>query len=144
MNADCDRRPVRGLSIMQPWVWCICYAGKDVENRTWWPPPWLYGKRIALHASKGFDSEAVEYLVYRMGLVLRLPERPSDYPRGAIVATAILERASDQVTSEWFGGPVGFLLADVRVLREPIKHSGALRFWNMPDDVADRVARSAA
>lgn len=145
MKNTSNLEPVRGLSILQPWVWAICHAGKDVENRTWWPPRWLVGKRIALHASKGFDADALDYFIEQMGLATVLPgHKPTDFQRGAIIGSALLVRATDDHSSEWFSGPpcVAFVLSDVRVCRERIPWRGALGFWKMPDELRAQVARS--
>lgn len=42
-------------------------------------------------------------------------------------------------TSDWSFGPWCWLLADVRKLREPIQCKGALGFWKVPADVAERA-----
>lgn len=43
---------MKGLTVIQPWPWAICYWGKPVENRTWAPPAALIGERFAIHAGK--------------------------------------------------------------------------------------------
>ena len=53
---------MRGLTLHQPWAWAIAHAGKNVENRTWAPPAYMIGERIAIHAGKRFDEEAWTFL----------------------------------------------------------------------------------
>lgn len=58
-------RPMKALSIKQPWAWLICKGIKDVENRTWWihmPPLLNYPatpRRIYVHASKTPEYKAL-------------------------------------------------------------------------------------
>lgn len=40
------------LSIWQPWLWAIMWAGKNIENRTW---PTRYQGWVALHAGAHYD-----------------------------------------------------------------------------------------
>lgn len=143
-------RPVRGLTIRQPWAWAILHAGKHVENRSWRPPSWLVGKRIALHAAKGLSR--IEYEAARDGIDWANPTVlvPSfhDLARGAIVGTAVLARVIDHddeyKSCRWYTGEVGMALADRRALREPIPWKGALGFWRLPDELAERVEQSHA
>lgn len=44
------RQELRALTLWAPWAWAIFNLGKDVENRTWAPPPWLEGRWVAIHA----------------------------------------------------------------------------------------------
>ena len=49
----------RALTLKQPWPWAICWAGKNVENRTWPIPPKLLEDgplRVMLHAGAALDD----------------------------------------------------------------------------------------
>jgi len=46
---------VRALSLNQPWLWAVLYAGKRIENRVKWTDCSFRGP-ILLHASKGVGS----------------------------------------------------------------------------------------
>lgn len=134
------------LSIKQPWLYCIMYAGKTVENRTWAPPTWVIGTRIALHASKRDDA----YTVASRLAGENLTRYALDMPRGAIVATAVIAgwvdkngRASSRdllnFESGWFFGPVGWVLRDVHALSRPLPCKGARGLWKVPADVTKEM-----
>ncbi len=44
----------------------------------------------------------------------------------------------------WFSGPIGYVLRDVRALREPVPCRGRQGFWTLPDNVAARIDRMLA
>jgi hypothetical protein len=156
------------LSFLQPWLWAILEGHKPVENRSWKPPARFIGRRIALHASAGWDREGQAFVAGVLaGLGLTAMTAP---PRGAIVGTARIVGAmpvvassarglaveldgppgchvgdlsfADQVTilaSPWSFGPWCWLLSDVRKLREPIPAKGRLGLWSVPAEIAARV-----
>lgn len=123
--------PSRALSIRQPWAWTILYAGKRVENRTWYTG---YRGPIFLHAGLRVDHSAVEDL---REAIERVPApRPAAYC-GAIVATAVLVDcvASSDVPSEqreWANGPWCFILEKVEPLPEPVALRGELGLFAVP------------
>lgn len=134
------------LSIKQPWLFCILHAGKTVENRTWAPPTWAIGTRIALHASKKDD----EYTVASRLAGENLTRYALNMPRGAVVATAVIAGwidADGQVSSRdlldfesgWFFGPVGWVLRDVHALSRPIPCKGALGLWKVPLEIMEAL-----
>ena len=73
---------MKALSIKQPWLYCITDLDKRIENRTWKPPGWVVGQRIALHASKGFDERGGPAAGELSGIHLFELE----LPKGAVVA----------------------------------------------------------
>jgi hypothetical protein len=70
--------------------------------------------------------------------------RPADHE---IVTSAILGVAtlvdviSEPRRSRWFHGPFGFLLADVRPLRRPIRCKGGQKLWDLPTATEDFIRR---
>jgi hypothetical protein len=52
-----EKMPV--LTVKQPWAELLVCGLKTVENRTWGVPHSVMGKRIAIHASKTFDRDAM-------------------------------------------------------------------------------------
>ncbi|MFW6184454.1 MAG: hypothetical protein ACOC8X_11710, partial [Chloroflexota bacterium] len=135
--------------------WAITDLDKRVENRTWKPPLDVQGERIALHASKSYDSDG-----HGTCATLARQNIPiAALPSGAIVATALvagwLHLLPDEgpqrnviarpaelkryVDDRWFFGPVGWILDDVRKLPEPIPCSGALGLWRVPDDIVKQI-----
>jgi hypothetical protein len=152
------------LSFLQPWLWLMLRGHKDTENRDQRPFAKAIGQRIALHASKGWDDDAVGLageLVSPEVAVLCATAR-----RGAIVGTAFLagaveiegtddrmdtlrevlvvgdltdEQVRQVLTSKWTFGRWGLVFVERRELAEPVPCNGARGFWRVPPDVAERV-----
>ena len=114
---------MKALSIRQPWAWHIIHDGKDIENRKW---PTNYRGWFLIHAAKGvdpFDRETV---------------RDRAMPLGGIVGMAEIVNCVNGSASEWFFGPYGFVLANVRPLPfMPCR--GMLSFFT--PDISGQVAR---
>lgn len=106
------------LSIRQPFVHCILYGSKTIENRVW---KTSYRGPILLHAGKALAKRDVagvrEFVKEHVGLEwLRLPQDPSGYPTGGIVGIADLVDCVEHSDSPWFFGPYGFVLRNARPL----------------------------
>jgi hypothetical protein len=142
---------VKALTIKQPWPDCIVCGWKRVENRTWKPPDDIIGTRIAIHAGKQFDHAGHRRLwkvsdvvgphgvVSFMGWLCFTPTVHNRARFGAIVATAVVERVTTDGDSPWFTGPYGWVLRDVRSLKDPIPCRGAQGLWTVPEEVAARL-----
>jgi hypothetical protein len=142
---------MKALSIRQPWAWAVAHAGKDVENRNW---HMRHRGPLALHAAKNmtraryhafarFWQEGLgeAYAQQYPHLVLPSPEK---LPRGAVLAMAEAVDCVHESGSRWFAGPHGLLLRNVRVLPEPIPCRGALGFFDLPEEVAEKIAQQLA
>jgi hypothetical protein len=128
---------MKALSIKQPWVHAILREGKNIENRSWQRD---FRGWIALHAPAK-------------------PHQDNDFPRGmkapnlkTLDYSAIcgVARVVDIVTksrSKWFNQPspgytnYGWVLADVKRLRTPVKCKGALQLWNVPPNILRSIKR---
>lgn len=93
------------ISIQQPWVWCILFAGKDIENREWWTQ---YRGELYLHAGKKFDMEGYQWIKETFPEI-NMP-LPSNYQVGGIVGKANLINCVERSQSKWFFGRYGFIL----------------------------------
>jgi len=122
---------IKGLTLWQPWAWCVAAAGKRVENRTWKPPAARVGEWLAIHAGQKFDPTAARQLAELLGME-ELPAAASR--KGAIVAVARLVAVVDSSDDPWFVGPVGWVLDEVKQI-DPLPCAGAQGFWNLPDGV---------
>jgi hypothetical protein len=136
------------ISFLQPWLWAIIEGHKPVENRSWKPPRNIVGQVIALHASRGWDSDGRVMIEKLLGEAAAHSCMVA--PRGAIVGTArvagafqpggraelvgpILDADVDRLAaSPWALGPWVWLLTDVRKFAEPIPCKGALGCWRVP------------
>lgn len=147
---------MKALTLWQPWAACVAYAGKTVENREWAAPRSVIGTRIAIHAAKriaadyegfcvrGFASAARDLLVAKYGPEV-LVSPSSVLPRSVIVCTAVVARCvrigdGDPIErSEWFAGPYGWVLEDVRTLCKPVLCIGAQGLWPVASGVEAAV-----
>lgn len=139
-------RQIRGITLRNPWPWCITHAGKRVENRTWTPREIGPGDYLAIHAGSSADDveiAGVAALLRReMGVIV-----PAELVQGAIVAVCVLgeiEHAAPFLVETgrrdpWWCGPVGWRLARVVVLPEPVPCRGAQGLWTLPEPVLAAV-----
>ena len=121
---------IKGLTLWQPWAWCVAAAGKRIENRTWKPPRARMGEWLAIHAGQKFDPTAARQLAE-----LGFEELPAEASRkGAIVAVARLVAVVEDSNDPWFCGPVGWVLDDVKRI-QPLPCAGSQGLWTLPDPV---------
>jgi len=136
---------MKALSIRQPWAWLILNAGKDIENRVWAAQ---YRGPLLIHASAGSPTkwehrfaltEELQGSLLRRGITL-----PSSFERGGIVGRVDLidciRPNGARVSSPWFEGPVGWVLANpVSLPFTPYR--GRLRLFDVPDDLVRKLTR---
>lgn len=96
---------MRALSLWQPWASLVAAEAKRIETRSWPTPTSLLGTRIAIYATKGGlrRREFVD-VCHDEPFVQALGDAgyygPLELPRGAIVATAVIERCRP-ITAEY-------------------------------------------
>lgn len=99
------------LSVRQPWAWLIAHGWKNIENRT--RRTQVRG-RILIHASKGMTrGEYQACVLFVAGFAPQLAQSMpafGDYPLGGIVGETTILDCVDRHASEWFCGPVGYVL----------------------------------
>ena len=128
---------MKALSIKQPWVHAILREAKDIENRTWQRS---FRGWVAIHASA-------------------TPRQGASFPRGSTVpdldtldysAICGVARVVDIITksrSKWFYHPddgstnYGWVLADVKRLRTPVKCNGMLGLWQVTPNILRSIKR---
>ena len=137
------------LTVRQPWASAIADGAKTIENRSRKPPARLIGQWIAIHAGLAYESGDAHRL--RQCGIYDAPLQ-GHAPRGVIIAVARVvgwvsitrdrvvhsdtlteRRGAEVVRSEWFMGPVGIVLADVRKLPTPLPMRGALGWQRVPE-----------
>lgn len=109
-----------GLSVHQPWAWCLAQGYKPVENRTWHPPAAALGRYVAIQASKAFDAkkivtqlhELVRQQLIRADVVPTLDDLKAQC--GHVIGVGCLDRyvreSSDPIYDDpWFVGPIGWV-----------------------------------
>ena len=142
------------LSIKQPWAEFILSGAKPVENRVW---STSYRGPILIHAGlkifdffdldedDDFHAAAWEALEKKMGCTGPTPDRPwlheddkeleDVLPMGAIVGRARIVDCVQGYKSPWAqAGAWHFVIEDARRC-EPYKYRGALRLFNVPDNL---------
>lgn len=160
---------MKALTLHRPWPWAIVHLpethAKRVENRTWEPPRAMLGEAIAIHAGRHFDVGALDFVAAQCPDDGPLPpQREEEHPLGIVGVARLLgvaldrgnqgvgfrwmegitnEQGCDAVkrlfTREWFVGPVGWILADVVALPEPVPCKGAQGLWVVPPAIEQLV-----
>lgn len=127
---------MKAISIRQPWVWAILFAGKDIENRDW---PTRYRGPILIHASKGmtrYEYEACLATCHRISETHPFPPGLAmpgfdELQRGGIVGQVEIVDCVSESPSPWFFGRYGFVLRNPKLLPfRPLK--GALGLFDVP------------
>jgi hypothetical protein len=126
------RAPIFGVTIHQPWAWCIVHGPKRIENRTW-APPCPIGSYLAIHAGRECDEDAIRWIEGRFGLVF-----PQVLPSGAVVGVAKLVTVTECDPDPWFFGPIGWVLGEVAAV-DPIPCRGHKKLWTLPPDVLETL-----
>ncbi len=158
--------PLYALTLYKPWPYAIFHLpperAKRIENRTWKPPAWIVGKRIAIHAGKHVDRAAFDVPPIADALA-RSSQRERDLAlQGGIIGTAVVagwvdvspavnvaadafggrltaEDAAIAMLAGWFSGPIGWALDEVSALTSPVECSGAQGLWIVPPDLRAQV-----
>ena len=137
------------LTLTQPWAQLVALGAKRIETRNWYTK---YRGPLAIHAAKGFPLEA-QYLCHREPFrsALSAYER---LPIGKIIAVVKLvdvfstnldfrsrykvgfllteiERAFGDYSPNRFG----WILADARLLKNPIPTKGMLGLWEFKGEI---------
>lgn len=130
----------RCLSIRQPWVWGIFFAGKPVENRDW---PTKVRGRVLIHASAGMTRDEYDGFVETIEAIrLREPFPTAltlpafdELPRGCLFGGVTITDCVTDHSSLWFFGQYGFVLENPKPLPRPIPYKGKLGFFPVPAEV---------
>jgi hypothetical protein len=132
---------MKALSIRPPWAWAILHAAKDIENRTWKTN--IRGA-IAVHSSQTMSRSYYDWAIEEIKKTAPGTKVPpyAEMVRGAIVGLVDIIGCEQRTKSKWhIKGNYGFVLANPRVLRQPVPCNGRLSFWEVPDSIARRVSR---
>jgi hypothetical protein len=94
---------MKAISVQQPYAWLIMRGIKTVENRTWKTK--IRGP-VLIHASKKIDLKSYNTLKSQG---VELPEL-GDLLTGGILGQVDITDVVTEHESEWFTGPIGFVL----------------------------------
>jgi len=133
------------LTLRQPWAASVFIGGKDIENRTW--PARVRGT-IAIHVAKdqprgSYDAGArfIRQALKKTGLSRVVIPDQDKLPKDAIIGLVDIVDCVTDSKSAWWEGPLGFKLANPRLLPTPIPVSGKRRFWRVPKAVVTKIRR---
>ena len=152
---SCFRRPLRALSLWQPWAEAIARLGKEVENRPRPPPASLVGDLLAIQASLKVDAVREARDAAALRAQTGRPLDPATLPRGALVALVRvvgLYAPDRSPPSPWWMGPQtwdgkpnrAWALEGARALPTPIPQKGHQGVWALPLDVSDALWQALA
>jgi hypothetical protein len=126
-----EARPVRALTLHQPWARHIAQAGKDVENRT---RRTHWRGLVLVHAGAGVDRHAMR----------DVPAEAAMASRAVLAVTRITDAHPDcggTCSSDWAQpGAWHWQLADTVALTAPVPATGAQGLWIPGPDLRSRVA----
>jgi hypothetical protein len=157
---------VKAISLHQPWASLFVAGAKLIETRSW---ATKYRGTLAVHAAKTVDIQACHRYPFYEALIKLGFDQAMDLPLGAVLGTVTLvdclEMASglglhegklfigdgpgeDQRLAGWerdFGlyqpGRFAWVTSfGGRYVCEPIPLRGFQKVWNLPDEIAAKVA----
>ena len=150
--------PTKALTIRDPWAQAIVFGDKRVENRSQRLRKML-GERVAVYVAKTVDQDAWRELYENRKYRGDVPKYEATdvlhYPGhiiGSVRLVGYCDARGEEIdhvqsgftshwsgsgpcptTSEWWQGPVGWLLDDVIEYR-PVEARGMPGFWTIDDD----------
>jgi len=110
-------RTMPAFSAQQPWAWLIANGIMKVFNSPEAPPTQAIGQRVWLHAGE-VNQEAFTR-VADMGIE-GYPKLVSQFPTDSVIGSVVITRHVDYWRSQWFVGPIGWLLEKPVALPHPI------------------------
>jgi len=113
---------MKALTIKQPWAELIAMGAKDIENRSW---PTRHRGQLVIHAGKSWDKEGTE-IAAAHGVT------KESVQFGCVIGTVDVIEMTTESSSEWFTGPVGWILKNARRLEVPVFMRGRLGLWKCP------------
>jgi hypothetical protein len=128
------------ITIHQPWASWIAWGLKTMETRTHNRFASLKGQRIAIHAGKAWDDEAIFEAVAHASAKSLFQDYTcrEDFPAGAIVCLATVDKIwtlcsadSQAALCRCDRSMTGLILADVEPLAEPFKVRGHQGIWRV-------------
>lgn len=139
---------MRALTLWRPWPHSILRGDKRIENRPWPCPKALIGQLIAIHAGKKWDAARELDILEELDLDEWPPEALAEGIVGVARVVDVVRTEAELdgmgLSAKWFFGPFGWVLADVRALKEPIPIRGAQGLWRVPLTIQKRIEEEVA
>ena len=130
-----SKQSLKAITVHRPWGHAIAHLGKDIENRTW-KCPLPIGSYVAIHNGKKWDDSAVEF-IRDVTSTFDATMNPVEDPSGAIIAIARFDGNTEDSDSDWFMGPIGWMLSDVTQIG-PIYCRGQQGLWNVEGEALEQ------
>jgi hypothetical protein len=149
--------------LTQPWATLVAVGENSIETRSWGTS---YRGPLSIHSAKGFPRDARELCrmsPYREVLTRHGYADALSLPLGAVIAVAELvdvmkftrgtlrdvrTRAKSRELppheadfGDFSPGRYGWVLKDVRALREPVPARGMLGLWEVSEETQARINR---
>lgn len=132
---------MKAITLSPEWAHAVAHFGKDIENRTWWPPKHYTGD-LAIHAGLRRNPLA-EASITALGFTLPVRD---ELPTGVVVAVVTVGGHHDDSNcgcecSPWAmpalrsGKPMHHWPLNNRRPVTPIPVTGRLGWWDLPTAV---------
>jgi len=148
------------LTLWRPVALWVALGVKRIENRPWAPPAELLDATIAIHAGRAWSEEwnrkSLELLAGQT--INGVSPEHFKHVEGIIGTVRIIgwcdasgvrirswERLGLCVSDRaWLTGPIGWVLRDAKLFREPIPARGFQKLWHLTPDQHRRVLEAQA
>ncbi len=123
------------IIIAQPWVQCVMYHGKNVENDS-------RDKKkrgtVAVYSSKSKVNGRFQYCEEEMGIKQKYDPDLAGHILGFVDIIDVIEPNTKKIPAKykkwWNPGSYGYVLSNIRLLKKPVKVSkknGIIRWWHL-------------
>lgn len=151
-------KPLKGLTLTQPWASLIAVGAKEWETRGW---PTGYRGAVLIHSSRNFPGDAREFAGSHPLVAPLLPQLRDPFEHIALGCVVAIARLTDCVRTtdltqdparltelersvgNFEPGRFAFRFTHVRKLH-PIPWRGALSLWEVPVDLRRLVVAQLA
>jgi hypothetical protein len=123
---------MKAITVKQPWAWAIAHADKDIENRSTNLKCVEPGGIIAIHAGKGWASEAGQQIANITDEEFACTDEKK---ATGIIALARFGGNVTEHNSPYFTGPVGWVLHRRTPLAKPLPINGKQGPWELSNSL---------
>jgi len=132
---------MKAITVRQPWAWGIAWAGKPIENRSWFTN---YRGELAIHAASTFSRREYEWArTFMLGLGIETPAAGAlDTGRVVAVTRLVDVRKTTSDLAQWeTAGGYAFILENTKPI-QPFACRGQQGLWSIPDDLLHLLGRT--
>ena len=147
-------KPLRAISLWQPWASLMAVGAKHIETRHW---PTEYRGLVAIHAAKKWNNELEDLCFDEPFAKWLFPDeilpKPNNLPRGCIVAVAHLSgcvstnernlipepRTAERAFGNYDPNRFMWLFPRIWKLSSPVFVRGQQGFWTLSETETDVI-----